>query len=283
MTTQHTANPMTLPDSLPRPEDDGGANHLAGMHLPSIALPATSGETVDLSTLPGRTVVYAYPMTGVPGVELPAGWNEIPGARGCTPQTLSFQDQKGVIAALGAEVLGLSTQTPEYQKELSDRLGLSFAILSDAGFELTDAMRLPTMTVEGMRLIKRLTLVIKDGIIEHTFYPVFPPDRATADVVAWLRDNPVAGSEQANHGSGVVIYTTISCPHCKAAKALLTGKGVAFTEISLDHDPTATDAMVGRTGRLTVPQVFVGKRHIGGADDLRAFEESGQLDALLAR
>lgn len=282
MAARHTTNPMTLPDNLPCPKDDGGADHLPGMRMPAIALPSTSGGTVDLSTVPGRAVVYAYPMTGVPGVELPAGWNEIPGARGCTPQTLSFQDQQGVIAALGAEVYGLSTQTPEYQTELSDRLGLTFSILSDAAFELTDALRLPTMTVEGMRLIKRLTLVVRDGMIEHAFYPVFPPDRATADVVAWLRENPVAGPMRANDTSGVLIYTTASCPHCKAAKALLTEEGIAFTDVDVERDPAAATTMVARSGRRTVPQIFFGGRHIGGADDLQALKRSGRLAELSA-
>jgi peroxiredoxin len=181
---------MLLPDNLPRPEDDGGADHLTGMRMPSLDLRATSGEMVDLSGRSGRTVVYAYPMTGVPDVELPAGWNDIPGARGCTPQALAFKDQKDIISALGAEVFGLSTQTPEYQKELSDRLGLSFAILSDTEFKLTEALRLPTMMVEGMRLLKRLTLIVNTGTIEHVFYPVFPSTRAPIDVIDWLHQNP---------------------------------------------------------------------------------------------
>ena len=183
MNAQQTTNPMALPENLPRPEDDGGADHLTGMQMPSLSLPATSGELVDLSMLLGRTVVYAYPMTGVPNVELPTGWNDIPGARGCTPQTVSFQSERDVFAALGVAIFGLSTQTPEHQKELSDRLGLSFPILSDAGFKLTETLRLPTMTVEGMRLIRRLTLVINGGVVEHVFYPVFPPDNTSG---GWL-------------------------------------------------------------------------------------------------
>jgi GrxC family glutaredoxin len=250
------------------------------MRVPGLALRATSGELVDLSTLPGRTVVYAYPMTGVPNVELPAGWNDIPGARGCTPQTLSFQAERDVFAALGVTVFGLSTQTPEYQKELSDRLGLSFAILSDAEFKLSEALRLPSMTVEGMRLIKRLTLVINNGVIEHVFYPVFPPNKSAAEVIDWLRNN--AGTLPAS--DGVLIYTTAKCPYCKAAKALLTDRGVAFTEIDVDRDPAAANAMVARSGgRRTVPQVFIGQTHIGGTDDLHALDRSGKLAALLAK
>ncbi len=276
MTAQHPANYSALPADLPRPEDDGGAAHLTGMHVPGVTLRATSGELVDLSILPGRTIVYAYPRTGVPGVELPPGWNDIPGARGCTPQTQAFQDQKDVIAALGARLFGLSTQTPVYQKELSDRLGLSFAILSDAAFELTEALRLPTMTVEGTLLLKRLTLVINAGTIEHVFYPVFPPNQAAADVIAWLRDKP------AENIPGVLIYTTANCPYCKAAKELLKEKGIAFTEVDVGRDPGATNTMVARSGgRHTVPQIFIGRTHVGGADELQALSQSEQLIALL--
>lgn len=271
-------NLQSLPDNLPPPEDDGGADHLVGMQLPNITLPATSGAQVNLSELQGRIVVYAYPMTGVPNVALPEGWNDIPGARGCTPQAQSFQDQKDVIAALGAQLFGLSTQPSDYQQEMAVRLGLSFPILSDADFKLTEALRLPTMTVEGMRLTKRLTLVIDDGVIAHVFYPVFPPDRATADVVNWLLLNPTPGQIM----PGVLIYTTAQCPYCKAAKALLTKKGVAFTEVDVEQDPAAAHVMMARSGRKTVPQVFIGQTHVGGADDLEALSLSGQLDVILA-
>lgn len=277
MTATHTSNPMLLPDNLPRPVDDGGADHLAGTKLPTLILRGTSGILVDLSAVRGRTVVYAYPMTGVPGVELPTGWNDIPGARGCTPQTLSFQAEMDVFAALGVTVFGLSAQTPEYQQELADRLKISFAILSDAETKLTEALRLPTMVVEGMRLIKRLTLIIDDGTITHAFYPVFPPDRATADVVAWLRKNPHPADKQL----GVQIYTTPTCPHCKAAKTLLSEYGVSFTEIDVDQDAAAAGTMIARSGGNTVPQVFVHGRHIGGADELQTLSQSGQLSAIL--
>ena len=279
MAAQHTTNPMTLPDNLPRPEDDGGAAHLTGMRMPHISLPSTSGEQVDLSSLPGRVVVYAYPMTGVPGVELPPGWNDIPGARGCTPQTLSFKSEKDVFSGLGVTIFGLSTQTPDYQQELSDRLGLSFPILSDTDFKLTEALRLPTMTVEGMRLIKRLTLVIDNGVITHVFYPVFPPNESAAQTVAWLRQNPLAGT----YDPGVTIYTTPDCPYCKAAKALLTGKGVEFREIDVAHNERAAATMVARSGRKTVPQIFIGATHVGGSDELHDIDRNGRLDALLPR
>lgn len=276
--SQNTTNPLVLPDDLPRPVDDGGADHLTGMKVPSVRLRATTGEWVDLSRVPGRAVVYAYPMTGVPGVELPPGWNDIPGARGCTPQTLSFQAEKDVFAAFGVTVFGLSTQTEAYQKELSDRLDLSFTILSDADFELSDAMHLPTMVVEDMRLIKRLTLILRDGVVEHVFYPVFPPNRSAADVIAWLQEKVSHA-----HGPGVLIYTTPDCPHCRAAKKLLSEKGIAYAEVDVERDPEAAHVMVARSkGHRTMPQIFVGPTHVGGGDDLAALEKDGRLDALLA-
>lgn len=278
----HTTNPMVLPDDLPLPENDGAAGHLAGLRLPSLALQATSGELVDLSVLPGRTVVYAYPMTGIPNVALPRGWNDIPGARGCTPQTLAFRDQKDAIAALGAKVFGLSTQTPAYQKELSDRLTLSFSILSDAAFRLTDALRLPTMIVEDMRLLKRLTLILNNGVIEHVFYPVFPPDKAALEVIAWLRANAAIAATDIAPETGAVIYTTAHCPHCKAAKALLAEKAIAFVEIDVGDDAMRANEMVNRSGgQHTVPQIFFGRQHIGGADALRALAQAGKLDTML--
>lgn len=177
-----------LPSDLPVPRDDGAAAHLVGLAMPSIILDATLGAPVDLAALPpGRTVLFAYPMTGRPGVDLPPGWNEIPGARGCTPQNCSFRDAHQTFAALGAGVLGLSTQTRDYQLEMAERLHLPYPVLSDPNFALTDALRLPTFEASGMRLLRRLTMVIRNGIIEHIFYPVFPPDRATGDVIEWLR------------------------------------------------------------------------------------------------
>jgi len=279
MNTQHTTNPMTLPDNLPRPEDDGGAAHLTGIRMPSVSLRSTSGELVDLATVPGRVVVYAYPMTGVPGVELPPGWNDIPGARGCTPQTLSFQTEKEIFDGLGVKIYGLSTQTHAYQKELSDRLGLSFPILSDADFALTEALHLPTMTVEGMRLIKRLTLVIDNGVIEHVFYPVFPPNASATQTIDWLRKNPMEGS----FDQGVTIYTTPDCPYCKAAKSLLNSKGVAFKEIDVGSNPSAAVTMAARSGRKTVPQIFIGAAHVGGSDELQELDRTGGLEAMLSR
>jgi peroxiredoxin len=181
-------NPYELPNDLPVPEDDGAADHLPGMRLPSVPLASTSGDIVDLSALPGRTVVYCYPMTGRPDRSLPAGWDEIPGARGCTPQSCSFRDHHAELRSLGANVFGASTQDTEYQREAATRLHLPFALLSDSDLALAGALGLPTFEVDGMVLLKRLTLVIDEGWIEKVFYPVFPPDRSAEEVVEWLED-----------------------------------------------------------------------------------------------
>ena len=180
----------TLPDGLPIPTDDGSCNHLKGMVLPALELRATSGRAVNLAALRDRTVLYIYPRTGRPDQEPPSGWNEIPGARGCTPQSCSFRDHKAELESLGAKIFGLSTQDSEYQQEAVQRLHLPFELLSDCNFALTEALRLPTFTADGMRLIKRVTLVLQDGQIEKVFYPVFPPDRNAEEVIGWLRDNP---------------------------------------------------------------------------------------------
>jgi peroxiredoxin len=177
--------------TIPAPVDDGAARHLVGARMASVPLPGTDGGITDLAALEGRTVVYAYPRTGRPGVENPEGWDMIPGARGCTPQTCSFRDHFAELRALEVDHLfGLSTQDPAYQREAAERLHLPFAILSDERLALTRAMRLPTFETGGMTLLKRLTLVIEDGRISHVFYPVFPPDRSAADVIAWLSARP---------------------------------------------------------------------------------------------
>jgi peroxiredoxin len=181
-------NPLILPDNLPAPQDDGAARHLAGMRLPDIALPSTDGAPVNLSKLSGRSVVYVYPRTGRPGQDLPTGWDGIPGARGCTPQSCSFRDHFADLKALGVKQLyGLSTQDTDYQREAVERLHLPFALLSDAPLRLAGALNLPTFSVDGMTLIKRMAWVIDDGIIGKVFYPVFPPDKSAADVIGWLR------------------------------------------------------------------------------------------------
>jgi len=183
-------NPLNLPKDIPAPQDDGAARHLPGRRLPDVALAATNGIQVNLAKLPGRTVVYIYPRTGVPGVPLPEGWDMIPGARGCTPQSCGFRDHFADLKALGvAHVFGLSTQDTAYQQEAATRLHLPFPLLSDAQFQFTRALDLPTFDVAGMELIKRMVLVIDDGVIAHVFYPVFPPDKSAQDVIDWLQAN----------------------------------------------------------------------------------------------
>ena len=183
-----THNPQILPPNIPMPQDDGAARHLTGAKLPDLALPATSGAAVNLSALRGRTVVYVYPRTGVPGVDLPPGWNDIPGARGCTPQSCGFRDHFAELKRLGvAQVYGLSTQDTAYQQEAASRLHLPFPLLSDQKLALTTAMWLPTFVTSGMTLLKRMAWVIDDGKISKVFYPVFPPDKNAAEVIAWLQ------------------------------------------------------------------------------------------------
>ena len=177
--------------TIPAPQDDGATGHLVGAKMPAIGLSATDGKTVDLSTLRGRTVVYAYPRTGQPGKENPPGWDLIPGARGCTPQTCGFRDHFAELKGRGVDHLfGLSTQDIAYQREAAERLHLPFAILSDEHLKLTKALNLPTFETADMTLLKRFTLIIDDGIISHVFYPVFPPDRSASDVLAWLSQKP---------------------------------------------------------------------------------------------
>jgi peroxiredoxin len=182
-------NPNILPADIPAPQDDGAARHLPGMRLPDIALAASDGTTVNLSKLTGRTVLYIYPRTGRPGVALPTGWDDIPGARGCTPQSCGFRDHAADLKKLGvAHLYGLSTQDTAYQQEAAARLHLPFALLSDETLAFAKAMRLPTFVVDGMTLLKRMAWVIDDGVIGHVFYPVFPPDKSAEEVVRWLRD-----------------------------------------------------------------------------------------------
>jgi len=169
------------------PVDDGAARHLAGMRLPPVPLPATDGSMLDLSALPGRVVVYAYPRTADPDSGSPEGWDGIPGARGCTPQSCAFRDHFTDLRALGvSRLFGLSTQATAYQQEVASRLHLPFPLLSDERLALTGAMRLPTFTAGDMVLLRRMTLVMDAGVVRQVFYPVFPPDRNAADVMAWL-------------------------------------------------------------------------------------------------
>jgi len=186
-------DPTVLPENLPVPENDGAADHLAGSRLPDIALPSTLGGVVNIAEVGvPRAVIFAYPWTGRPNELMPDGWDAIPGARGCTPQTCSFRDLHQEFTALGTEVYGISTQSSDYQREMVERLHVLFPVLSDAQLELARALRIPTFAVEGMALLKRLTLVISDGVIEHVFYPVFPPNRSADAALEWLRQNPLS-------------------------------------------------------------------------------------------
>ncbi|MEU8973233.1 MerR family transcriptional regulator [Streptomyces monashensis] len=184
---------LTLPADLPVPEDDGAVDHLCGTAAPGVALCDTAGRTIRLDALgPRRAVVYVYPLTGRPGTDLPEGWNSIPGARGCTPETCGFRDHfQDLLEAGAGRVYGLSSQDSAYQNEVVERLGLPFDMLSDPAFGLADTLGLPTFEADGMRLFRRLTLVIRDGVIEHVFHPVFPPDEHAEQVLTWLRDHPL--------------------------------------------------------------------------------------------
>ncbi len=183
-------NLSNLPENLPVPRDDGAADHLPHLSFPDTAFQATEGGPVAPGNLPGTVVLYVYPMTGRPGVPLPDGWDEIPGARGCTPQSCSFRDHHSELGALNARVFGLSAQTTAYQREARERLHLPFELLSDSELSLKSSLRLPTFETVGMELYKRITLILREGRISKVFYPVFPPDANADEVLTWLRLNP---------------------------------------------------------------------------------------------
>jgi peroxiredoxin len=182
----------SLPTDLPVPEDDGAAAHLPGTAMPPVELRGTGDATVRLDALgAGRTIIYIYPLTGRPGVDLPEGWDTIPGARGCTPETCGFRDHYQELLAAGAVgVFGLSSQDTNYQREVVERLSLPFEMLSDPNRILAQTLDLPTFDAGGLALYKRLTLIVRDGVVEHVFYPIFPPNEHANQVLAWLRDNP---------------------------------------------------------------------------------------------
>jgi peroxiredoxin len=183
-------NLSQLPSDLPVPQDDGASDHLVGMALPAISLSATTHTQFALNKVNGRLVIYCYPMTGQPNVALPDGWDQIPGARGCTPQSCSFRDHYQELRSLGAEVVGLSVQSTEYQQEMVDRLHLPFPVLSDDAYRLQRALKLPTFAAAGMTLLKRITLIVNNGVIEAVHYPIFPSDSDPAWVMDYLKNNP---------------------------------------------------------------------------------------------
>ena len=178
-----------LPADLPAPEDDGAGDHLVGMSMSEIALALTLGGAVDLAAMARRRLVaYVYPRTGIPGRPSPTGWDDIPGARGCTPQSCAFRDTLVEFETLGATVVGISAQAPDEQREFAEREHIPFPLLSDSDLTLAAEFRLPTFEVDDMTLYKRLTLIAEGGRIVKAFYPVFPPDRNAAEVLAWLAD-----------------------------------------------------------------------------------------------
>ena len=175
-----------LPNDLPIPEDDGACDHLVGLPIPDIDLPKTDGELINLSKQKGRVVIYCYPMTGKPDAPMPDGWDDIPGARGCTPQNCSFRDHFAELSELGASVFGMSTQDTNYQKELAERLHLPYPLITDEKFEFCEALNMPTFTIAGMRLMKRTTLIFNEAIITDVHYPVFPSNKDAEWVIAKL-------------------------------------------------------------------------------------------------
>src|SRR5690625_1008238 len=178
-----------LPNDLPVPIDDGACNHLINKQIPSVDLASTSGDNIDLSKITDRFVLYFYPLTGKPGESLPEGWDQIPGARGCTPQACSFRDHSKELQALNVQVFGVSTQNSEYQKEVVERLHLPFQLLSDSNLVLSNSLNLPLFEVDSMSLNKRVTLIIQNGKIEKVFYPGLPPDKNPDEVIRWLISN----------------------------------------------------------------------------------------------
>ncbi len=183
-------NLTELPSDLPEPVDDGACDHLPGTALPDLALPCTNGGTINFRDIKIRTVIYIYPMTGRPGVALPNSWDEIPGARGCTPQSCGFRDHYAELKNLHTNVLGLSAQSRDYQREMQSRLHLPFDCVSDEGLALKESLHLPTFFAAGMELYKRVTLIVENHKIAKVFYPVFPPDQNAEQVVAWLSSQP---------------------------------------------------------------------------------------------
>lgn len=195
--TEPTSDLRGLPDDLPVPADDGAADHLANAPLPAVALPSTSGEAVDLAAAARQTLVlYVYPGTGVPGRPLPAGWDEIPGARGCTPQSCAFRDRAQQLEDLGASVFGLSAQSLAEQREFARREHIPYPLLHDGEFRLAEELGLPSFEADGGRYYRRLTLIARRGRIAKVFYPVFPPQENAVEVAAWLRQNPAEASER---------------------------------------------------------------------------------------
>ena len=177
-----------LPTDLPKPEDDGACDHVQGKTFPSLSLSSTAGDKVSPASLPGLSILFCYPRTATPDEDVPAEWNAIPGARGCTPQACSFRDASDEFTKLGVgRIFGVSTQDTPYQRELKERVHLPYELLSDEGLEMVEALKLPTLEYKGKRLVKRLTLAVEKGKIVKVWYPVFPPDKSADEVLQWLK------------------------------------------------------------------------------------------------
>src|SRR3989440_12341213 len=187
-------DPYALPDGLPVPEDDGAADHLPGLELPDLTLDSSQGPVSLAALARERLVLYVSPRTGKPGRPMLPGWDDIPGARGCTPQSCGFRDHAAELAAFGARVAGLSAQSLDDQIEFAERNRMPFPIVSDERLELARTLRLPTFEVDGLTLYKRLALVAERGRIVEVVYPVFPPDRDAADVLRWLASRYTEGA-----------------------------------------------------------------------------------------
>lgn len=182
---------IKVPSDLPVPEDDGACKHLIGSPVPPIEMTSTSGRLINLASQTGWVVIYCYPMTGRPGQAIPDGWASIPGAAGCTPQSCSFRDSHDEIKSFGASVFGMSAQTAEDQIEAVQRLQLPYELLSDNALLFAQTLGLPVFEAGGMRLLKRVTLIVKKGMVAKYFYPVFPPDKNANEVLSWLRVHAV--------------------------------------------------------------------------------------------
>jgi peroxiredoxin len=181
----------SLPDGLPVPKDDGAAQYLLGASMPSLQLASSAGERLDLGELARQTMIlYVYPRTGVPGQPLPAGWDQIPGARGCTPQSCAFRDSVAQIAELDGAIFGLSSQDLAEQQEFAAREHIPYPLINDSSFSLAGELGLPTFEADGERYYRRLTLIARSARIVKVFYPVFPPQQNAADVIAWLNLHP---------------------------------------------------------------------------------------------
>mgnify|MGYP001290628948 CR=1 FL=1 len=171
----------------PVSEDDGAARHIIpGTRLPDVALTATRGAPVNLARYQERAIIFVYPFTGTPGEPNPPSWDEIPGAHGSTPEAEGFRDCYAAFQVCGYEIFGVSAQTSAAQRAFATRTGLPYLLLSDEHLAFADALELPRFETGGATYLKRLTLVVRDGVIYRCIYPVHPPDTHAAALLAEL-------------------------------------------------------------------------------------------------